>query len=259
MNSYLKDIKRLTHQLVQLLNFYLLSKINKNQIINTHLFEDKKFHCSNYTEYFRTYQYGKEETFLGAFLFLINEDDVVWDVGASIGLISIYASSKCKKVLSFEPDSDIFERLKKNIEINSVQEKVNIFNFGIDTESKTIKLFTDGVDAFSPSIKDLGRHSRSKMIEVRSIDSLINDGFEIPNVVKIDIEGAEILALKGGVALFTSNKAPRLLVLEVHPIFLESFNSSESEVIKLIIEYGYNIVASNKRDGQLHLIAHKNA
>src|SRR5690348_7695963 len=62
------------------------------------------FRCGNRVEYFRAVEFGGEAEALGAFLFLLRPDDVVWDVGASIGLLSVHAATAARNVVAFEPD-----------------------------------------------------------------------------------------------------------------------------------------------------------
>jgi hypothetical protein len=78
-----------------------------------------------------------------------------------------------------------------------------------------------------------------------------------PTVIKLDIEGAEILALRGAKQLLTGPDRPRALFIEVHDTYLPGFGSSAGEVHEILREYGYtHDVYRAKRDGQTHLILH---
>ena len=75
--------------------------------------------------------------------FEINETDIVIDVGAHIGLFSLYASQSCKKgtVYSFEPMNENYKMLKSNLQINNLP-NVIVENSAISKSSSKITLFT---------------------------------------------------------------------------------------------------------------------
>lgn len=239
-------------------NHIKLKYFHREIIIKNQFLGERVFACKNNVEFYRANNFGGEESALGAFLFLINEDDVIWDIGASIGLFSIYSAPHVKKVVSFEPEEEIFSRFSKNIQLNGLNDKIIPWQLGISSNLGEISLNTDGLNGNSPSISNLGRHKSSKYINVNSIDNLISDGFELPSVLKIDIEGAEILALIGAKKLLASKNAPRLLFIEIHPAFLPNFNSSSDEILNILSSNGYIIITSKIREKESHIIAVKN-
>jgi FkbM family methyltransferase len=249
---------KITSFFIALFNYFMLKYFNKEIIITNTFYGERKFSCKNNIEYYRANNLGGEEAALGAFLFLLEKEDVVWDIGSSIGLFSIYSATYARSIIAFEPDSEIFDRLKKNVRINKFENRIICYKMGISNEKGSVSLNSDGLNGHSPSISNLGRHTKRVDITVNSIDNLIkNDGFTTPTVIKIDIEGAEILALKGAKDLLNSVSAPRLLFIELHPLFLKSYNSSTDEVISLVNSYGYKILSINERDAEMHLIAFK--
>jgi len=79
----------------------------------------------------------------------------------------------------------------------------------------------------------------------------------LPTLVKIDIEGAEILALRGMNKLLSSKDAPRYLFIELHPDFLKGFRSSIEECVTIIESFGYVAEYSRSRADQFHYIYRK--
>lgn len=229
----------------------------KTVMRNTFLGE-RSFYCEGSVEAFRTIRYGGEETALAAVLFLLNDRDTVWDVGASIGLFSIYAAGKAQKVVSFEPDPHIYKRFNENVGLNKLENKITTYPFAIGAEVGKMALNSDGIDGFSPSLSNISRHSKTVEVEVKTMDSMIADGAEAPTVIKIDIEGAEILALQGAKKLLQCTNRPRLLFIEVHPEFLPAFESSVDQVHELLEAYNYKILSIEERGTQDHLIAISN-
>jgi FkbM family methyltransferase len=222
-----------------------------------HTFGEYKFICGNKTEYSRTVEYGGEKTPLGAFLFLLKAEDVVWDIGASVGLFTAHSAGIAKMVVAFEPDPATFGRLRQNVEINRLSDRTMTHQLALGSKKGQVILRTDGLDGNAPSVADLGRHSHSTMVQLETIDSLISQGLPVPSVMKIDIEGAELSALEGASKLLRSKQKPRLLFVEVHTKFLTNYHSRHDSVEKVLHQSGYNIIGTRKRDDQYHLIAYR--
>jgi hypothetical protein len=87
------------------------------------------------------------------------------------------------------------------------------------------------------------------------LDNLIQDNIiEVPDNIKVDIEGAEILFLKGSIRTLSGDfgKKPRSIFLEIHPEFLADFESNEDEVRNILLNKGYKLVWESERDAQIH-------
>ena len=213
-----------------------------------------RFACGNRTEYFRTVEFGGEAVALGAFLFALRPDDIVWDVGASVGLFSVHAAGIAKTVVAFEPDPQTFARLRQNVELNALQRLVQCRPEALGDRQGHVSLRTDGLAGNAPSIVDLGRHSGETPATMTTVDRLVADDVPLPTVLKIDVEGAESLVLSGATTLLRSTHRPRLIFLEVHPQFLPRFGGSAAGVEALISGHGYKL-ARRLRGDQVHLIA----
>lgn len=213
------------------------------------------FRCGNRTEYYRTVEFGGEATALAAFLFLLQPDDVVWDVGASVGLFSVHAAAVVRNVVAFEPDPATFRRLRQNLELNGLGDRVGSRMEALGDHEGDVELRTDGLDGNAPSVTNLGRHAGSSNTHMTTLDQLIDCKLPAPTVLKIDVEGAELLVLRGGSRLLASTGAPRMIFLEVHPAFLAVFGASSEIVDHEMTQYGYKVAARRVRGDQVHLIA----
>src|SRR3954453_12530191 len=78
--------------------------------------------CSD-VECFRIRDYGGEKGFLDQFVAALQPGDVVFDIGASIGLMTVHAAAAVKngKVVAFEPDPETLQRLKRNVSLNNLR------------------------------------------------------------------------------------------------------------------------------------------
>ena len=167
---------------------------------------------------------------------------VLFDIGANIGLYSIYHSVLNKgNVIAFEPSFFNLKLLVKNININSTQDFITVittpltshnstnnFKYEDDTEGGALSAF--GVD-FRYDGKDFNSNLSVKVIG-SSLDSLIENKTieDLPNLVKIDVDGIEHLILSGAVNTL-KNKNCRSVLVEVNEDFLE-----QSIEVKRILE-----------------------
>jgi hypothetical protein len=120
----------------------------------------------------------------------------------------------------------------------------------------SVSLYTDGASGMSPSLRHQRDEKGEVTVEARSLDSLLADGrLPAPTVLKIDIEGAEILALRGANDLLHSAAAPRALFLEIHPQMLGAFDATADDVTQLVEGAGFaKRVYEATRTGETHLI-----
>ena len=122
--------------------------------------------------------------------FSINNDDVIIDVGAHIGLFALFASQFCKngKIFCYEPIKENYKILIENIEMNQIQ---NIFpnNLAVTKETSRAKIFlNDDQSGHSMFIQN------KNFVEVDSkslSDIFIDNGIKECDFLKLDCEGAE--------------------------------------------------------------------
>ncbi|GAB5491255.1 MAG: FkbM family methyltransferase [Phototrophicaceae bacterium] len=222
-----------------------------------------KFRIHSGTEAFRTLQYGGEREQIEIYVKELRDDDVVYDIGASVGLVSLISAVKSFKgqVVAFEPDPDIMKRLKINIDLNQLKNIITC-PFVVTDKNGEINLFTAGSDSVSPSltginVMDLELGSIS--VPAHTLDSLIETkGLPVPDVLKIDVEGAEYGVFMGAVRLLSGEfgKKPRFIFLEAHPDFLRDYDVTLDELMSKIESYGYVSFKTFDREDQLHHFMH---
>lgn len=212
-----------------------------------------QFVINNPIEEFRLKNWGGEKDYV---LQMINElevNDIFYDIGSSVGLVSINAAKKLTngKVYSFEPDPENILRLNENYKINNLK-NYSIQNIAVGDTKAKMKLYTSGSNGYSPSLQKVNGINSFIEVDVQSIDNLLESNeIEEPNVIKIDIEGAEMIALKGMKRLLESNKRPRTLFIELHPDFLPSFSTTTEEIFEYLSQFNYTITESVKREKQI--------
>lgn len=218
--------------------------------------EGVQFEISNLVEHFRVVQHGGETDYMGAMLRELRDDDVLFDIGANVGMVALHAANICDTV-AFEPDPSFKRRLDVNMALNP-DRKFALEHIAVSDTDGLGVLYTDGDDGNSPSLANHGTERGSLAVPTRSLDSLVAEGrLPLPTVIKLDIEGAEILALRGSKQLLTGPQRPRALFIEVHDTCLPGFGSSADDVYALLRDSGYTTVSYRaKRFDQTHLILH---
>ena len=183
-----------------------------------------------------------------------NDNIIFWDIGSNIGLFSIYASIKHKKikVYSFERSTSNLRVLSRNISINNLQEKIIINQFPLTLKQNTYQIlketrFQEGCASNSFG-EDFG-FDGNKIYEKNSykvfgnnINNLIeNKILEIPDYIKIDVDGIEHLILEGADKYLNSDKIKSISV-ELN----EDFIDQKTRVKKILLDNNFLFVSKNK-------------
>ncbi|MEO5571869.1 MAG: FkbM family methyltransferase [Bacteroidia bacterium] len=167
----------------------------------------------------------------------IKRGDIVLDIGSNIGFYAKIMSElvgETGKVYCFEPDKTNFGHLK-----NLLGEKSNVVltNKAVADKSEKIEIFTShrlNVDhrTYKPE-----KFDSSYFIDSISIDEFLGDNLKV-DFIKMDIQGAEIFALKGMEKTLVKNKNLKI-VTEFWPHGLKSAGSSAIEMLDFMNDQGY--------------------
>ncbi len=155
-------------------------------------------------------------------VFNINQGDVIFDVGASIGWYAFRISQKVGEngtIIAIEPDPENFSYLKRNIELNKYRNIIPL-NLGLWSSKRKMILIRKKYASTLKSIliKDEKIEKKNQIqIDVDTIDNIVLDlGLEKVTLIKMDIEGAEIEAIKGAKKTLTKLKDIRLIIAAYH-------------------------------------------
>lgn len=150
----------------------------------------------------------------------------VIDIGANIGNHTLFFLNECdvEFVTCFEPTAETFSILRKNIELNGLQNKSQLINAACGENAASGVMIVDDSDAGSNHIEQ----REGGDTQIIAVDDLLELGKV--DFVKIDVEGFEYNVLKGMKELIHKHK----------PIlFIEIWDKNKEMVIKLLNEYGY--------------------
>lgn len=213
---------------------------------------EASFFVDSDSEAIRFYEFSSESKFLEFVLGSLEEDSVFWDVGANIGIFSCLVGDKVVNggVVGFEPLDENFERLKQNADLNGLD--IRCFQKVLQDENNEVFLK-------SPS-REVGEGEASIGEQGLKVDGTTGDfmieehGLEVPDVIKIDVEGAELKVLKGLKNVL--NSGPKIFV-EIHPERLEEFGNSEDELVVFMENHGFECEVIQNRGAQKHVLFSK--
>jgi FkbM family methyltransferase len=152
--------------------------------------------------------------------------EVFVDVGANIGLYSLYAGVLCRaRVYAFEPESQNYAELCRNVFLNGAHQSVTAFCAAIGQRPVEVSRLLVRAVAAGHSFHDFGEPSRDYGGRERfaqgsvgfSLDHLVESGaLETPAHVKIDVDGHEDRVLRGMRGLLEGRRV-RTVLLESDP------------------------------------------
>ena len=149
---------------------------------------------------------------------------VFWDIGSNIGLYSIYAALLVNKikVYSFEPSFLNLNILSRNIYINKLGKKINIFQLPLSNNKNNFQSMNETTLSVGGAHSTFGETLKKKKIINSykilgtSLDNAIDKKLiEIPDYIKIDVDGIEHLILIG-FSKFLSNQKTKSILLEIN-------------------------------------------
>jgi FkbM family methyltransferase len=170
---------------------------------------------------------------------------VIFDVGANIGYISLLMarlSGENGQVFSFEALPDNVLRLQKNIALNHMESIIKVIPKAVVDASRTVSFLTHSSNAMGKARGSAGRNEHyEKEIKVAGLtldDFVFSEGNPAPDLIKLDIEGGEVLAVKG----------MQRLLNEKHPlIFIELHGEEAARAMWLALSNtGYEILKMEK-------------
>lgn len=181
----------------------------------------------------------------------VEDGECFIDVGAHIGLWTLYVGRKGSKVYAFEPNPDIVQILKSNSREYS---NIVVCNFALGEIKEVKELFIHTRSVLNGlRVKTNEYIGRNVEVQVYRLDDLQVYIREQVGLIKIDTEGYEANVLKGGIETILRDK-PRLII-EVHH-GLRTLREELQLLTEFLSDYGYKWKAEYKRDnGQPILIA----
>lgn len=191
------------------------------------------------------YKYGAHDPPLTEFLkrhLTFEDGDVVLDIGANVGWYSLLldriAGGKDVDVFAFEPEPTNFSLLEENVVHNAANHVTGVRCAIADAAgTRTMHLYDKS---------NRGRHSLLAIndgekidVETVSVDAFWEAkhlGARVPRFIKMDIEGFELVALRGATKVLS--RCP-LVMLEYSPSYMRAGALEPADLVELMLEQGF--------------------
>jgi FkbM family methyltransferase len=176
----------------------------------------------------------------------LHEDDVFFDIGANVGLISIPIVKRFPgmTVFAFEPVRKTRDLLYQNITKNRVAARFQVFPLAISDANGTCRI-SSTLGSSNFILGDDSKEVSSEVVEQVTFDSFV-EANEIArcNFIKCDVEGAELLFLRG--ARNSIQRFRPFLFLEIQEVSTRKFHYSPTEIFQFLQRFGYSYVRINQ-------------
>ena len=223
--------------------------MKKKTCVIVHQSVDLKFFVPDELNDWRATTFASKEPETLALIDTFENSSVFWDVGANIGLYSIYAAQKKScKVVAIEPSIFNLEILAKNIALNKAERLVTIFPIAL-TNQNSQGLFSMSSDEVGGALSTFGKeygYDGKKLdfkfqfqgIGMRMDNAVDLWGLDQPDYVKVDVDGIEHLVLEGfGEKL----KKVKSLLIEVN----KDFKEQAAAIEHLMIKHDFNLLTEH--------------
>jgi FkbM family methyltransferase len=187
----------------------------------------------------RTYdlynRHGRQEM-LQALCARCGPSDTVYDVGASVGVYALAVASggAGRRVRAYEPAPDTVERLRANLGANACGDRVEVRPVGLGADSGKRQFYVSTY----PELSGFDRESATRWgaavatthtAPIRRLDDEVEAG-PVPDLLKVDVEGAGADVLRGGRELLRTARPP--VFVEVHE---QGLSGDRSEAIRRVL------------------------
>jgi FkbM family methyltransferase len=185
----------------------------------------------------------------------VQPDSVCLDIGANIGVVTVFLARHCPagSVHAFEPGATTFGYLATNIAANHLT-NVASHQFGVYDRTTSLHLSVHPTHPGGAFVSETGiREGTGETIRVVALDEWVPTmGLDRVDVVKIDVEGAELRALRGAENLLRRHRP--LLIVECNPLPLRRFqHATPADMIELLHEI-YGPIAFLDAAGRIHTL-----
>lgn len=172
--------------------------------------------------------------------------DVYLDIGGHIGLVAMVAAQRLRaagggRVITFEPTPDSGDKIRRGARANGLDDLIEVAPVALGAEPGRLEIRADS----ERRAGDAGMRSRygaGPVICVAAqwtLDAWLRDaGVERVDVVKIDVEGAELPVLQGMTETLTELR-PRAVVVEVAPVRLAQVATTPGDLDEVLAAAGY--------------------
>jgi FkbM family methyltransferase len=176
---------------------------------------------------------------------MLRPGDVFVDCGANVGYFTLLAARRVRpsgRVLSFEPSPGTRERCAKNVRLNGYT-NVDLYPYAVsDVESESVLFQPErGCDLASLRPHDeRSETGQEHVVTTVRLDRIVPADLAARiRLIKIDVEGADLLALRGLEGILRQPRGPAV-ICEINDGFLRQMGGSEEELLEYMFALHYS-------------------
>jgi FkbM family methyltransferase len=184
----------------------------------------------------------------------IEEGDVFYDIGANVGLISHFAGQVCSNVVAFEPYPPNYDCLKETL--SDTPADIQTYDLALSDSIGEVSFSATG--SAGQETGSLGS-GNEKVDTIRGDEIISREKLEQPDIIKIDVEGAEGLVIDG---MKEALADARRIYCEIHlPVehrtSIKSYGYSPMNLLNELESLGFKIHFLNERGPEIQVVAEK--
>jgi len=176
---------------------------------------------------------------------LARKCEVIFDIGANAGWYSLnfakFVKKKSVRIYTFEPIPGIFSILKKNIKLNDFSGMIHPFDVAFGEYSGIAKFYIPNfTGSVASSRTRLFPHQENKVVRCKMLrldDFIKKQKLNLLDLIKCDVEGAELLVYQGGLKTITRFRP--IIISEMLRKWSLKFHYHPNDIIKLLSGIGY--------------------
>ncbi len=188
---------------------------------------------------------------------LLGPGQTFLDIGANVGLFALAAAKRFPdaRVIAFEPSASTFRTLEWNLRLNALPNvravRAALADYVGEAQMHLNAPGKDGLNTLGEPTHPACRVVSTETVPVTTLDTfLAAEGVQRVHVIKVDVEGAELLVFRGARALLESDAAP-ILFYEGSPLATAGFGYEPPAITRLLQGCGYRLFALSEEDGRL--------
>jgi FkbM family methyltransferase len=179
--------------------------------------------------------------------------DAIYDIGANVGVFSLIGAALLREdglVVAFEPGYSSYARLCENIALNGLSSMIvpvplalssasglQSFTYRSPDPGQSRHVFS--ADAWTPGASSGHKRYTQPMVSATLDDVVSLLRLPTPNLVKLDVDGAEVHVLQGGRQTLTEPAC--------RSVFVEIDETLSADVVSLIESYGFRLEGRHRR------------
>jgi FkbM family methyltransferase len=173
---------------------------------------------------------------------------VALDVGANVGFYSIALGKSLKELggtlFAFEPVANNMRRIEEAVRLNSIEGTVRAFNVALGDEEGSIDMFMENGDGASTGnaimvTRDVADEiTQNVSARITRLDTFAEEQkIESCRLIKIDIEGAEVMFLRGAIRFLAAHRP--IIYGEFNSYWIKRFGCSFLDVVEILKPLDY--------------------